>query len=400
MFVKERFKLAESTVDEIRSMTPNFGYDGFGEFLFYRTYSRNICKNCRQPTIRWNEAIKAEYCSMCRRGTVDTPVNLTQALETCQESWADTILRVVEGTFSIRKDHYIKNHIGWDHSFWQHYARHFAVSMFKMEWLPPGRGLWAMGSDFVYQRGSMALQNCGFTILGDEFPDDIHWTMDALMCGVGVGFLPERQDDLKVFVPKGKKDYIIPDTREGWCDSTKALILSYLEPGQPKPRLIYDDLRPEGSLIRGFGGVASGPAPLKKFHQRIEELMDMYGCEKWYDSVLLKTDLANCTGCCVVAGNVRRSAELCAGEIDEIMDLKQYSKYPYREPWGWMSNNSVFLEKDEDFERLEEIAKRVILNGEPGYINKRNLPYGRIGKSMEGLRLDKAVAFNPLSLAA
>lgn len=369
-------------------MVPNFGFNGFGEFLYFRTYSRNICKFCRQPGIALG--VSGEFCTSCQRGQEGM-----KPFEACQEWWPDTILRVVEGTFSIRKDHYVKNHIPWDESFWQVYARHFAVSMFKMEWLPPGRGLWAMGSEFVYTRGSMALQNCGFTILGEQFENDIHWMMDALMCGVGVGFLPERQDDLKIFNPHGSYEYVIPDSREGWCDSTKALMLSYRERGLPKPKFIYDQIREEGAPIRGFGGVCSGPGPLMKFHKRIEELFEMYACEEWYDTVLLKTDLANCTGCCVVAGNVRRSAELCAGEIDEIIDLKQYAKYPHREAWGWMSNNSVFLEKPEDFERLGEIAKRVILNGEPGYINKVNLPYGRIGKSMDGLRLDKAIAFNP-----
>lgn len=365
MFVKERFILAESTLDELRSMTPDFGYNGFGEFIFWKTYSRTK-----------------------QNGD--------------QENWNDVIIRVVEGTFSIRKDWYVKNYIPWDESFWQVYARHFAVSMYKMEWLPPGRGLWAMGSNFVYQRGSMALQNCGFTVLGESFENDIHWMMDALMCGVGVGFQPDRQDDLKIYCPRknGVYDYIIPDSREGWCDSTRALIQAHREQGALKPRFIYDKIREEGAPIRGFGGVCSGPAPLIKFHKQIEELLEMYACEEWYDSVLLKTDLANCAGCCVVAGNVRRSAELCAGPIDEVMDLKQYDKYPYRKDWGYMSNNSVYLETSDDFERLGEIAKRVILNGEPGYINKLNLPFGRIGKSMEGLRYDKAIAFNPLSLAA
>jgi len=397
MFVKERFKLVESTLEEIRSMIPDFGYNGFGEFLYFRTYSRNICKNCRQPSIKLNPITGKEYCGSCGRGQVanSNDIFLPNDLETCQEWWPDTIIRAVQGTFSIRKDWYIKNHIPWDESFWQVYARHFAVSMYKMEWLPPGRGLWAMGSDFVYERGSAALQNCGFTIIGETLENDIHWMMDMLMCGVGVGFLPERQDELTVYNPKGTYDYVIPDSREGWCDSTKALITSFREKGSPKPRFIYDEIREEGAPIRGFGGVCSGPAPLIKFHQRIEMLMEQYACEEWYDSVLLKTDLANCTGCCVVAGNVRRSAELCAGTIDEVMDLKQYDKYPYRKDWGYMSNNSVFLETSEDFERLGEIAKRVILNGEPGYINKVNLPFGRIGKSMDGLRLDKAIAFNP-----
>jgi ribonucleotide reductase alpha subunit len=95
--------------------------------------------------------------------------------------------------------------------------------------------------------------------------------------------------------------------------------------------------------------------------------------------------------------NVRRSAELAAGKISDqvFLDLKDYDRFPYREGHGWMSNDSVILEEDSDFELMGEIAKRVIKNGEPGYINRQNLPYARIGKKMKGLRKDKATSFNP-----
>lgn len=386
MFVKERFVIDADTQDTIRGMTPNFGYNGFGEFLFYRTYSREICHYCRGG-LKYNPELNLDYCPRCPK------------FEYGQETWHDVVLRVISGVFSIRKDWYLRNYIPWEESFWQHYARHMAISMFNMEWLPPGRGLWAMGTDFVFERGSMALNNCGLTVIGDDVGEDINWMMDALMCGVGVGFMPTRNDDLRVYNPRGTYDFVIPDTREGWCDSTKQLINSFLQPGQPKPRLIYDKIRAKGTPIRGFGGICSGPDPLIRFHQQIEEFMEMYATLPWYDSVLLKTDIANCTGCCVVAGNVRRSAELCAGEIDDILDLKDYEKYPYREDHGWMSNNSALLSKDEDFERLGELAVKIINNGEPGYINVRNLPFGRIGKEMGELRFDRAIAFNPCQIA-
>ncbi|MBD3799871.1 MAG: hypothetical protein IE886_00190 [Campylobacterales bacterium] len=32
----------------------------------------------------------------------------------------------------------------------------------------------------------------------------------------------------------------------------------------------YDTIRPAGAAIRGFGGTASGPDPLKTLHRRIE----------------------------------------------------------------------------------------------------------------------------------
>lgn len=358
-YITNRFKLIQTTIDQLRSMVPKFGYNGFGDFVFYRTYSR----------------------------TKD---------DGSKENWNDVVIRVTEGIFTIRKDWYLKNHIEWDESFWQHYALHFAVSLFKMEWMPPGRGLWAMGTEYIYERGGMSLQNCGFTKLGKYLGDDCAWLMDALMCGVGVGFTPERDDDLEVFIPTHTFDYEIPDTREGWVESTRLLIDAYTSAGVPRPVFDYSKIRGPGLPIKGFGGISSGPQPLMDLHKRIEECFYMYVEEHWYDSVILKTDLANAIGCAVVSGNVRRSAELSCASINDsvFLNLKDYKKYPHRADIGWMSNNSVILEEPEDFERLGEIAKRVALNGEPGYINRINMKRGRIGKS-DNVREDHAIGFNP-----
>jgi ribonucleoside-triphosphate reductase len=359
MFVKERFNLRESILSKLKEMKPRFGYDGFGEMIFYRTYSRT-------------------------------------KFDGGKENWFDVVKRVTEGTFSIRKDWYLKNHITWDEEFWQHYSYHFAVSMFKMEWLPPGRGLWAMGTDYVYDRGSMALYNCAATDIGDDIGADAHWVMDALMNGCGVGFYPIRDNSLLSYRPNGSYDYVIEDSREGWCDSTQALIDAHLEPNQQLPNFIYKLIRKKGSPIRGFGGISSGPEPLMYLHQQIIKFFAMFRDHYWYDSVMLKTDIINAIGCCVVAGNVRRSAELCKGSIDDLtfLDLKNYDKYPHRAEIGWMSNNSVALEDDKDFEKLGALAERVIRNGEPGYMNLRNMKKGRIGKE-DGLREDQATLFNP-----
>lgn len=360
MFVKERFYINDRTEDLIRSLVPKFGYNGFGEFLFYRTYSR----------------IKPDGG---------------------QENWADCCIRVANGTFSIRKDHYKKNHIHWDENYWQNYAKKFILSMFNMLWLPPGRGLWAMGTDFIYERGSMALQNCGYVELGDNLGDDLSWMMDALMCGVGVGFEPIRNDEMRVYRPVGTFDFVIPDTREGWAYATKLLADAFIKPNQKLPIFDYSLLRAAGLPIKGFGGISSGPGPLRKLHEQMVEEFEKYKTRPEYDTVYLKTNLANMIGCCVVAGNVRRSAELCKGKITDqtFLDLKDYDKFPEREAYGWMSNNSVELKDDEDFHFLSEIAKRVVKNGEPGFINRQNMKLGRIGKKMKGLRKDKASGFNP-----
>jgi ribonucleoside-triphosphate reductase len=358
MYVTERFELSFDTQDFIKSLVAPFGYNGFGEFIYYRTYSRS---------------------------------------EPRQEDWGDTMIRAANGVFSIRKDWYTKNRIKWDEAFWQSYARGFIESMFMMRWLPPGRGLWAMGTDFIYNRGSMALYNCAYTDITDDIGDDIAWLMDSLMCGVGVGFGPIRNDKMKIYKPVGSYDFVIPDTREGWADSEKRLIDCHMKPGLPMPRMIYDEVRGPNLPIKGFGGISSGPEPLKKLHEETVKQFEMFGTRKEYDSVYIKTNLGNLTGVAVVAGNVRRSAELTKGKINDPVfpDLKDYNKFPEREAFGWMSNNSVELETADDFDSLGEIARRVIKNGEPGFINRMNMPYGRIGKRMRGLRWDKAVGFNP-----
>jgi ribonucleoside-diphosphate reductase alpha chain len=360
MYVKERFSLDFRHEDHLRSLVAPFGYNGFGELVFYRTYSRT-------------------------------------KTDGGQEDWADVVVRITNGTMSIRKDWYVKNHISWDEAWWQDFARKFAESMYKMEWMPPGRGLWAMGSDFVYQRGSMALYNCAALNITNDMGPGINWLMDTLMNGVGVGFNPIRNDDIIVYQPTGSRDYVIPDTREGWCVCTEAIINSYLKCDQLKVRPIYDLIRPNGSPIRSFGGIASGPEPLRELHERVVGFLERYRENRDYDSIRLKTDIANSVGVCVVAGNARRSAELACGSVHDqtFLDLKDYKKNPEREPWGWMSNNSVILRDDEDFQQLGQIARRVIHNGEPGFLNLQNFPYGRIGKKMKGLRKDRADCINP-----
>lgn len=370
MYVKEFFQLNDQACDELHEMTPEFGYDGFGEVVFYRTYSR------KKP-------------------------------DGGQESWADVVIRVINGVMSIRKDWYIKNHIAWREEYWQEFAQGMAVSLFKLQWAPPGRGLWAMGTSFVFERGSMSLYNCAFCKLhGYRLADDIAWLMDSLMLGVGVGFEPLR-DNINIRQPKGSFTYIIQDTKEDWVHSVRLLILSYLD-GTEKPIFDYSVIRGPNFPIRGFGGLSSGPEPLRQLHINISGYFDRYlngairvtvgtgDVRRLYDVVRLKTDIANAVGVCVVAGNVRRSAEIAIGDINDtvFMDLKDYEKNPERASIGWMSNNSVRLVETEDFDLLGEVAKRVPIRGEPGILNLKNFKHGRIGKK-DVTREDKADGLNP-----
>src|SRR3990167_8399066 len=116
MFVESRFKLKQEFIAELKDRLPPWGFGTFSEVIYYRTYSR-----LRQ--------------------------------DGKQEQWADTVIRVVEGVLSIRKDWYHKQHLDWNEGYWQPFAEQLATYIYEMKMLPPGRGLWAMGTDYIYERG-------------------------------------------------------------------------------------------------------------------------------------------------------------------------------------------------------------------------------------------------------
>lgn len=219
--------------------------------------------------------------------------------------------------------------------------------------------------------------------------------MDMLMSGVGVGFNTAwRGSNVTMPDKSAPLTYVIQDSREGWATSVRLLIESYTK-GGAWLRFDYRCIRPAGSPIRGFGGTASGPEPLKKLHARIEEYLDTY-CQKRSDSTRTAADIMNAIGVCVVAGNIRRSAEIALGSIDDpaFLELKDYQKNPERSDIGWVSNNSVVLERSEEFQKLPLIAEQISKSGEPGIINLVNVQkYARYGD----ISPDRATLANPCS---
>jgi ribonucleoside-diphosphate reductase alpha chain len=219
--------------------------------------------------------------------------------------------------------------------------------------------------------------------------------MDSLMCGVGVGFSTHttRLSGLQAPATNGSSPaFVIPDSREGWVDSVRALIDSYSEDGH-EVHFDYSQIRPAGIPLKGFGGISSGPGPLIKVHERIRSYLDAY-VQGRTSQTRLVVDVMNAIGACVVAGNIRRSAEIALGSpLDtEFLNLKNYNLNPEREEIGWMSNNTVVLTDREHFSALPQVAELVTDRGEPGILNMLNArKYGRIGDRME----DNVTGVNP-----
>lgn len=359
MIVEERYELPKHIKEEYRTKPVRWGFEGLSEATYHRTYSRK------------DEVTGA------------------------QEHWGDTVIRVVEGVMSIRKDWY-KHVVGkrWNGPQADIIAARLTEAFHDMWMLPPGRGLWAMGTEYVYERGSHALNNCGAVDVTDSLSTSARWLMDSLMCGVGVGFTTHNAKLRKFRLPQGEPvTYVVPDDKEGWAESVRRLIASYEKAGRRPVRFDYSKIRPAGAPIRGFGGTSAGYQPLAELHARLD-LMLMSFANGTTSSTRLIADVMNAIGACVVAGNVRRSAELAVGDPAdaEFYNLKNYNLFPERQEIGWMSNNSIALSEREHFGALPIIADRVADNGEPGILNLMNVrKYGRLGEKMP----DEAVAINP-----
>ncbi len=285
-----RFRLSDTFVEPYKDATVPWGPLGY--VTFKRTYARRL-----------NEF---------EEGAEGT------------EEWWQTCRRVVEGMFNMQKEHVILLGLEWNDAKAQRTAKEAYDRLFTLKWTPPGRGLWMMGTKFVEERTAAGLFNCAFRStrdLGTKGGYLFAWMMDALMVGVGVGFDTEGEGTVTIKEPEYTNDiHIIDDSREGWVNSVHILLDGFFF-GKGVPKLDYSAIRPEGALIKGFGGTSSGYAPLKELH---DNLTDLFSKKIGEDITSVDiVDVENLIGRCVVAGNVRRSAALAMGNHKDMHYLQR-----------------------------------------------------------------------------
>lgn len=262
-----------------------------------------------------------------------------------------------------------------------------------------GRFLWQLGTKTVDNLGLLSLQNCAFTVVNEPVRPFV-WAMDALMLGSGVGYNIQREFVYEL--PKVKKakitrketndaDFIVPDSREGWVELLKRVLESHFITGES---FSYSTIciRGKGTPIKGFGGLASGPEELCWGMTEISKLLNSRAGKKVRPIDCL--DIMNIIGYIVVSGNVRRSAQIAIGDMDDLQFLSAKNWALGNIPsWRAMSNNSVVCN---DITKLpEQFWEGYLGNGEPyGLINLRNSR--RMGRVNETQYPDHDVhGFNP-----
>lgn len=280
------------------------------------------------------------------------------------EEWQDTVDRVIK---ACRE----QLNVGFTPAE-EAAVRHMMVNL---KGTVAGRFLWQLGTKTVDRLGLPSLQNCAFVVV-DAAIRPFTWTFEMLMLGSGVGFNIQREHVYQI--PKVIKkvkierkdvndaDFIVPDSREGWVELLQRVLVASFVTGKGFSFATHL-IRSKGSPIKGFGGVASGPEDLVWGMLQINEVLNTRAGKRLRPIDCL--DMMNIIGRIVVAGNVRRSAQIALGDYDdfEFLRAKRWDLGGIPN-WRAMSNNSVICD---DVTKLpEEFWEGYKGNGEPyGLIN-------------------------------
>ena len=305
------------------------------------------------------------------------------------EEWQDTVERVIKAC---------NEQLGCDFGpIEQDQIRHM---MLNLKGTVAGRFLWQLGTATVDRLGLPSLQNCAFVVVDDPIRP-FTWAFEMLMLGSGVGFNIQRENVYQLPKVKSKvevtrcdvndADFIVPDSREGWVELLKRTLEASFFTGESFTFATHL-IRSKGSPIKGFGGTASGPEDLVWGMQEINKILNKRVGQRLSPVDCL--DIMNIIGRIVVAGNVRRSAQIALGDSDDIEYLRAKRWDLGGIPnWRAMSNNSVICS---DISQLpDEFWEGYNGNGEPyGLINLD--ASRRMGRTFENQYPDPDVmGFNP-----
>lgn len=331
-------KLDASFLSPFKFESPNWGPVGY--VTMKRTYPRKIDDSC-ECTIGLNP---------------DCPATTHRV-----EDWWELCKRCVE--FLGLRGAFTKEELETLYIYW-----------FRLKGMGAGRHLWQLGTRAVERIGADSLQNCWF-VAAQELRAFV-FTMDQLMLGGGVGFSVQGRHVWKLppvkFSPVIQRvetfdcDFIVPDNREGWCRLLEQVFESFFTHGRPL-RYNVRNLRAKGTRIKTFGGTASGGEILVECIQNIATVIRAAHGRQLTSIECL--DIFNLIAHCVVAGNVRRSAQIAIGDCfdQKFLDAKQWQKGNVPN-WRARSNNSTAC--DEFRSLLESFWDNYNGEGEPtGLVN-------------------------------
>lgn len=215
------------------------------------------------------------------------------------------------------------------------------------------------------KRDNLRAYNCS-CIAMDSF-DSFAELCYVLMCGTGVGFSVQKHHigslpKIELWVKPGHP-FVIQDSREGWADSIKILMLCH------EAEFDYSLIRPSGTHL-STGGTASGPEALMLGHEKIRAILQRSVGRKLTSVEILDI-------CCIIAdfvvvGGVRRSATIALySQGDIAMRTAKSGEWWETHPWRARANISEVLHRSEtSFDAFREVVTACYDSGsgEPGFV--------------------------------
>lgn len=206
---------------------------------------------------------------------------------------------------------------------------------------------------------------------------DLGDLMNILMCGGGIGFSVERQTAEQFPIVErqtGEKlpVYVIPDTKEGWCDA----LVKGCETWSAGKDIAFDfsKLRPAGARLLTMGSRASGPGPIRELLEfaraKILRKQGRHLAPIDIHDIICKI------GTSVVVGGSRRAALISLSDLDDLeMREAKNGQFYINEPQRSMANNSVaYINKPSMAEFMDEWINLVKAgSGERGIYNRGSI---------------------------
>jgi ribonucleotide reductase class II len=215
----------------------------------------------------------------------------------------------------------------------------------ELKALPSGRWLWVGGTEWIEKPENFSgAYNCTSTNVIDWRAFGLMMDLAMMGCGTGailephyinqlpvirnrlsvqvqgtVGATPaaDRRENTEVVVEGDRVTIYVGDSRQGWVSSYQAVLeLSSSDRfnGEVQVTVDVSDVRPEGEVLKGFGGVAN-PIRLPSLYERCAAILNKaLGRQLTSVECCLLIDEAAAT---VVAGNIRRSAGMRQGNSED-----------------------------------------------------------------------------------
>ncbi len=239
--------------------------------------------------------------------------------------------------------------------------------------MPSMRSFYTAGK--ALERDSIAGYNCAGIAINTikSFAELLY----ILMCGTGVGFTIERQviNNLPE-IPKDFEDVetniVFADSKKGWAEGFYSYIRCLFNGELP----IYDlsKIRPKGSILKTFGGRASGPLPLDLLLKKTKNIIIRAKGRKL--NSLECHDICCFINEAVVVGGVRRSSGVSMSNLsDERMRNAKSGEFWIANPQRSLANNSVVYTEKPDIPTFMSEWRSLIKSGtgERGIINRVSL---------------------------